>query len=102
MTDLEPFRAKRRSINLRQSVLLSAFETPELRSFFNKALVNVAGKIKAEVKPEGVLIDVPKGIKQVFTRFDTADLYSEDDSRFEHFTTKVSFFFPVLLANTNE
>lgn len=78
-----------RAAHLRQSILLSAYETPELRALYSKSLVNVAGKIKAEAHYEGVLANVPTGIKQVFTRFETPDLYSEDDARFEHFTTKV-------------
>ena len=81
---------------MRQSVLLSSYETPELRSFYSKGLVNVAGKIKAESFHEGVLADVPRGIKQVFTRFDSVDIYSEDDARFEHFTTKT---LPMLLKS---
>lgn len=60
-----------------------------MRALYTKTLVNVAGKVKAQSQYEGVLANVPKGIKQVFTRFDIVDLYSEDDARFEHFTTKV-------------
>lgn len=60
-----------------------------MRALCTKTLVNVAGKVKAQSQYEGVLANVPKGIKQVFTRFDIVDLYSEDDARFEHFTTKV-------------
>lgn len=62
-----------------------------MRSLFSKQLVNVAGKVRVEpTYPEGQLAKVPRGIKQVFTRFEAADLYQEDDKRFEWFTTKVS------------
>lgn len=81
-----------RASNLRQSILLSAYETPEIRSLFNRTLVNIGGKLQAEVQYEGVLGHVPKGVKQVFTRFECGDLYQEDEARFEFFTTKVSFF----------
>lgn len=70
-------------------MLLSAYETPEIRSLFTRSLTNVAGKVKAEAQYDGVLANVPSGIKQVFTRFEAADLYAEDDARFEHFTSKV-------------
>lgn len=78
-----------RSASLRQSLLLSNYETPEMRALYTKGLQNVAGKIRADVQREGVLADVPRGIKQVFTRFEASDVYSEDDARFEHFKTKV-------------
>lgn len=75
---------------MRQSILLSQYETPELRALYSKTLQNVGGKIKAEVFYDGIMMDVPKGIKQVFTRFESLDAYSENDARFEHFTTQVS------------
>lgn len=77
---------------MRQSVLLSAYETPEMRNLFSKQLINVAGKIHAglDVRHEGVLARVPRGIKQVFSRFECVDVHAEDDARFEWFTTKVS------------
>ena len=75
--------------HLRQSILLAAHETPEMRALWNKGLQNVAGRVKVEAQAEGVLTEVPSGVKQVWTRFDANDIYSEDDARFEHFTTKV-------------
>ena len=48
---------------LRQSILLSAFETPETRSLFNSNLKNVAGKIRTEKRWNP--IEVPDGIDQV-------------------------------------
>lgn len=35
-------------------------------------------------------MDVPKGVKQVFTRFEAGEVWEEDDKRFEWFTQKVS------------
>jgi hypothetical protein len=50
---------------LRQSILLSAFETPETRSLYNIGLKNVAGKIRNEKRWPPV--EVPDGIDQVST-----------------------------------
>ncbi|KAL8280824.1 hypothetical protein RQP46_006828 [Phenoliferia psychrophenolica] len=93
---VKPWYLDGKAAYLRQSVLLSAYETPETRSLFTRALTNVAGKVKAEPQYDGVLANVPSGIKQVFTRFGATDLYAEDDARFEHFTTKT---IPMLLKS---
>lgn len=47
---------------LRQSILLSAYETRDTRSLYN-SLKNVAGKIRTEKRYSP--IDVPAGINQV-------------------------------------
>lgn len=60
-----------------------------MRALYNKHLVNVAGKTRIDTSYDGVLSAVPKGIKQVFNRFEAADVYVEDDARFDWFTTKV-------------
>jgi U3 small nucleolar RNA-associated protein 25 len=49
--------------SLRQSVLLSAYETPETRALFNHSLVNVAGKIRTEKR--WAPVGVPEGVHQV-------------------------------------
>ncbi|KAF5381179.1 hypothetical protein D9757_009403 [Collybiopsis confluens] len=49
---------------LRQSMLLSAYETPETRHLFNNRLKNVAGKIRTEKRWPP--IDVPEGVDQVW------------------------------------
>jgi len=48
---------------LRQSILLSAYETPETRALFSMSLKNVSGRIRTE-KPWGP-VGVPQGINQV-------------------------------------
>lgn len=50
------------AIYLRQSILLSAYETPDTRSMYN-CLKNVAGKIRTEKRYNP--ISVPAGIDQV-------------------------------------
>lgn len=48
---------------LRQTVLFTAYETPETRALFNKSLKNVAGKVRSEhFWPP---LQVPEGIEPV-------------------------------------
>jgi len=49
--------------HLRQSILLSSYETPETRSLFNKELKNVVGKIRMQAVWSPV--QVPEGVQQV-------------------------------------
>ena len=51
------------AIYLRQSILLSAYETAETRSLYNSSLKNVAGKIRTEKHWQPIA--VPDGIDQV-------------------------------------
>jgi U3 small nucleolar RNA-associated protein 25 len=48
---------------LRQTILLSAFETPEMRGLFNRNLKNVSGKIRTHRSWQPV--EVPEGVEQV-------------------------------------
>ncbi|KAK0455529.1 digestive organ expansion factor [Desarmillaria tabescens] len=72
---------------LRQSILLSAFETPEIRSVFNTNLKNVAGKVRLDKR--WAPIEVPDGISQDFVHFDCGNPNDEADKRFNHFTTQL-------------
>lgn len=58
-----PLLTSRSSAYLRQSILLTAYETPETRSLFNTSLKNVAGKIRTERRWNPV--SAPDGIEQV-------------------------------------
>ena len=51
------------AIYLRQSILLSAYETAETRSLYNSSLRNVAGKIRTEKHWQPIA--VPDGFDQV-------------------------------------
>lgn len=48
---------------LRQTILFTAYETPEIRALFNKSLKNVAGKVRTEnFWPP---LQVPEGVEPV-------------------------------------
>ncbi|KAJ7045868.1 digestive organ expansion factor [Mycena alexandri] len=72
---------------LRQSILLSALETPETRSLFNTTLKNVAGKMRVEKR--WTAVQVPEGIDQNLTHFDCSNPKDEADKRFNYFTTQL-------------
>ncbi|KIL64532.1 hypothetical protein M378DRAFT_24439 [Amanita muscaria Koide BX008] len=84
---VKPWHLDGHSIYLRQSILISAYETPETRSFYNSALKNVAGRIRTEKRWPPV--EVPEGIEQNFIHFDCSNPKDEADKRFHHFTTQV-------------
>ncbi|TFK67370.1 digestive organ expansion factor [Pluteus cervinus] len=72
---------------LRQSILLSPYETSETRALYNTEFKNVAGKIRQEKiwSP----IRVPEGIEQNFVHFDCTTPMDEPDKRFAYFTTQL-------------
>ena len=75
--------------HLRQTILLSAFNFPELNKVYTKSLLNIAGKIKYHKKVEGTIVDVGSLSKQTFSRFHCTSPSSEPDDRFAYFTTAV-------------
>ncbi|KAG8961779.1 rRNA-binding ribosome biosynthesis protein utp25 [Tulasnella sp. 425] len=87
--------------HLRQNILISSYETPQIRALFNDNFRNIAGKVRFERRWSGV--DIPEGIKQNFVKFECTNGRDEADARFEYFTKE---FFPslkksaVLSANT--
>ncbi|GAA5946457.1 hypothetical protein JCM1841_003883, partial [Sporobolomyces salmonicolor] len=81
---------------LRQSLLLSSHLTPEIQSLFASSLHNLGGKLKASLSYDGVLDRVPRGVRQVWSRFEAGEVWEEDDRRFEWFTTKT---LPALLKS---
>ncbi|KAJ2932276.1 hypothetical protein H1R20_g4822, partial [Candolleomyces eurysporus] len=72
---------------LRQSILLSSFETPEMRSLYSHSLKNVAGKVKIDKR--WLPVDIPDGVKPNFVHFDCGSPQDEADKRFHHFTTQL-------------
>ncbi|KAG9120781.1 rRNA-binding ribosome biosynthesis protein utp25 [Ceratobasidium sp. 392] len=77
------------SAYLRQTIMLSAFETPQIRALFNniKLLKNVAGRVRQTRRYGPVAI--PEGIVVNWTKLDCDEALKEVDSRFEYFKTKL-------------
>ncbi|KAG1751370.1 uncharacterized protein EDB91DRAFT_1105029 [Suillus paluster] len=84
---IKPWYLDGHSAYLRQSILLSPFEAPEMRALFNNTLKNTAGKVRVEkIWPA---IQVPESIDQTFIPFDCANPKDEPEKRFAYFTTQL-------------
>ncbi|KZT61808.1 DUF1253-domain-containing protein [Calocera cornea HHB12733] len=93
---IKPWYLDGHAAKLRQTLMFSPYETPEIRALYNKSLTNVAGKLKTEQRFAGILSHIPKGIQQTFTKFSCSSPIHEPDARFEYFTTQVM---PALLKS---
>ncbi|KAH9858485.1 digestive organ expansion factor [Lenzites betulinus] len=84
---IKPWYLDGHSAYLRQTVLMSAYETPETRALFNHSLKNIAGRIRTEKRWSPV--EVPEGIDQQFVLFDSSNPKDEPEKRFQYFTTQL-------------
>lgn len=82
---------------LRQTLLVSRYDTPEARAVFHRQCHNVQGKLRLEqVELPGIVGQVRSGVRQVFERIDlegakgASGAVDEVDQRLEWFTKKVS------------
>ena len=75
---------------VRQTVVLTAYNTPEINNLFNDKMLNFSGKFKIGESIHQGLISAPNALfKQTFYRFAAAEPSSEPDARFKYFTTKI-------------
>ncbi|RPD57540.1 digestive organ expansion factor [Lentinus tigrinus ALCF2SS1-7] len=84
---IKPWYLDGHAAYLRQTILLSAYETPETRALFNQSLKNVSGRIRTERRWKPT--EVPEGIDQNFVQFDANSPKDEPDKRFQYFTTQM-------------
>ena len=76
--------------HLRQTIILSAFNTPELNGLFNSQMRNVAGKVKLSSDfYDGAFLDLGLEIKQTFSRYESPNPLTDPDSRFKYFTSAI-------------
>lgn len=76
--------------NFRQTLVLSAFNTPELVELHRRFGTNWAGRLR--VQPEaypGAIEELGVKAKQTFSRFEAPSVAAEPDARFEYFTSAV-------------
>ncbi|CCG83281.1 U3 small nucleolar RNA-associated protein 25 [Taphrina deformans PYCC 5710] len=77
-----------RSRFMRQTVLISDYEFPEMRAFFSR-LTNVAGKLRLKATYKGAILDIGYSIRQTFQRFDSASPAQDPDVRFDYFKASI-------------
>ncbi|KAF2210311.1 hypothetical protein CERZMDRAFT_45507 [Cercospora zeae-maydis SCOH1-5] len=74
--------------HLRQTIVFSAYITPEMNRLYNTHMQNVAGKIKiAPAYPGAITTTSGLGFRQTFSRFDSPSAPGDPDARFKYFTT---------------
>lgn len=73
----------------RQTVILSAFNTPELSELVRSYCHNWAGKVRVQQEYPGSLQQLGVRAKQTFSRFLPGTVEREPDARFEYFNSAI-------------
>lgn len=73
----------------RQTIILSAFNTPELAELQRRHCYNWAGKVRIQPKYPGVIESLGVKTKQTFSRFQAASVAVEPDAKFEYFVSAI-------------
>ncbi len=73
----------------RQTVIFSAFNTPELAGLHRASCHNWAGKARLQEACPGLIQHLGVKTRQTFSRFDAPSVTDEPDARFEYFTKAV-------------
>lgn len=76
---------------MRQTILFTAYITPETNRIYNSHMLNIAGKVKlTPIYQDGAITSTSGvGIKQTFSRFDSPSPLTDPDARFKYFTTAI-------------
>lgn len=75
--------------HFRQTVILSAFNTPELSELQRLHCHNWAGKVRLQPEYAGVLQQLGVKAKQTFSRFQSSAVDMDPDSRFDYFVSAI-------------
>ncbi|XEV00560.1 hypothetical protein FSHL1_005847 [Fusarium sambucinum] len=73
----------------RQTIILSAFNTPELSELLRLHCHNWAGKVRLQPEYPGTLSQLGVKAKQTFSRFQSKSVDKDPDARFEYFTSAI-------------
>lgn len=73
----------------RQTIVYSAFNTPEFNRLFFGQSLNWFGKIKVDREYSGVLQELGLKIKQTFSRLESPSIVGDPDVRFAYFTSSI-------------
>ncbi|PKI85377.1 Utp25p [Malassezia vespertilionis] len=88
---VKPWYLDNQAKNLRQNIMLSAFDAPEFRNLFHHT-ANVGGRVRTvpHCPPETcAMASVTPGIRQTFHRFDSTNAQSDPDVRLQTFLAKI-------------
>ncbi|KAL5623092.1 hypothetical protein FOBRF1_002342 [Fusarium oxysporum] len=73
----------------RQTIIMSAFNTPELSELLRLHCHNWAGKVRLQPEYPGMLSQLGIKAKQTFSRFQSSSVDKDPDARFEYFTSAI-------------
>ncbi|KAL2256554.1 hypothetical protein VTK26DRAFT_1492 [Humicola hyalothermophila] len=73
----------------RQTVVFSAFNTPELAELQRAHCHNWAGKARLQQECPGTIQHLPVKARQTFSRFEAASIAADPDARFAYFTRAI-------------
>ncbi|KAL3424629.1 U3 small nucleolar RNA-associated protein 25 [Phlyctema vagabunda] len=73
----------------RQTIALSAFNTPELNTLFYNQSKNWSGKVKINAEYQGAIQELGLKVKQTFSRLESPSFSTDPDARFTYFTTAI-------------
>ena len=75
---------------LRQTIVLSNFNTPEINQLYNQYMLNVGGKLKiTHHNYDGEIVHLGLLVKQTFFRFEALQPAADPDSRFKYFSNVI-------------
>ncbi|KAK1836203.1 hypothetical protein QBC39DRAFT_339060 [Podospora conica] len=75
--------------HFRQTIIFSAFNTPELSNLVRTHCSNWAGKARLQEAYPGVIQHLGVKARQTFNRFDVSSVADEPDARFDYFTKAI-------------
>jgi U3 small nucleolar RNA-associated protein 25 len=73
----------------RQTITLTAYNTPEINTLLYNRSQNWTGKVKINGVYNGTIRELDFKIKQTFLRLESQSLISDPDARFTYFTTAI-------------
>jgi len=73
----------------RQTIALTAFNTPELNTLFYNKSENWSGKVKITEDYPGALQELGIKVKQTFSRLESPSFSTDPDTRFTYLTTAI-------------
>ncbi|KAI5300880.1 rRNA-binding ribosome biosynthesis protein utp25 [Ascosphaera pollenicola] len=76
---------------MRQTLMFTAFATPEINSLFSTHMLNISGKVRIMPVYDGAIssLPLPIPVQQTFTRYEVASPAKDPDARFKYFTNAV-------------
>ena len=74
---------------MRQTLVFSKFQSPELNHLYSHYFTSVAGKVKITTPYTGTIQETIVPVPQVFHRFDVESPTQEATDRFKYFKTKI-------------